>query len=147
QKYLIVALWARPLSAKKLGMRLSSKLLKATSSMKSKASAISELTWKSSLISLNNGKSTKTIEALVEANIQSIFDLVWIFPLRLKDIPGMQNFSSAQDGALFLGEGQVINTKITPAFGKRGKGRVQLFNISLVVKDPADNHYLTLRWF
>lgn len=115
--------------------------------MKSKISNISKLSWKSNLVELNNGKSTKTIEALAEARIFSIFDLLWIFPLKLQIIPGVQSFANAEEGKLFLGEGQVVSAKAAPAFGRKGKGRVQLFNVTLIVKDPHENHYLTLKWF
>ena len=115
--------------------------------MKSKVSSTSKLTWKSSLIELNKGRVTKTIESLYESGVKRLIDLAWIFPLKLQEIPKRQSYTLAQDGELFLGDGTIVSTKASPAFGRKGKGRVQLFNITVIVKEPNENNYLTLKWF
>lgn len=115
--------------------------------MKSKASSINNLNWTSTLTDLNGSRETKTIQSLEEAGIKTIHDLAWIFPLRLQKLPELQNYSFVEDGKLFYGRGEVISFKAAPAFGRKGKGRVQLFNLSVVVKDPQENSYLTLKWF
>lgn len=50
-------------------------------------------------------------------------------------------------GKLFLGRGIKRHMKAYPAFGRRGKGRVQLFNITLLVQDFKSDEILSLRWF
>ena len=62
-------------------------------------------------------------------------------------MPTISDFSNLEDGSLFLGHGKVINVKLVPAFGRKGKGRVQLFNATVVVKDVLSDQYLNLKWF
>jgi ATP-dependent DNA helicase RecG len=41
----------------------------------------------------------------------------------------------------------MISINFTPAFGRRGKGKTQLFNATCVVKDLYSEKYLNLKWF
>lgn len=105
----------------------------------------SELSWGSPLTSLT--KTSASLEKLQESGLHTITDLVWTLPLRINEIPKIKSFENAEIGKLFMGEGEVISSRITPAFGRKGKGRVQLFNATLVVKDKFSASYINLRWF
>ncbi len=91
-------------------------------------------------------KKTKTIEKLNGANINTINDLLWCFPLRAIPTPPLQDFSALIEDELFKGEGIIQGVRITPAFQK-GKGRAPLANISANVKDLHSNKTLILQWF
>ena len=94
-----------------------------------------------------SGKPTKTIEKLMEAGVETLEDLLWILPLRVQKVPAISSFNSMQVGKLFLGRGTKRHLKAYPAFGRKGKGRVQLFNITLLVQDSLSDELLSLRWF
>ena len=117
--------------------------------MKSKASSTNNLSWNSGLqhLSTNPKKPTKSIQKLMDANICSIKDLVWILPLRINVLPKLQEFSKIKISEYFKGRATVINIDLKPSFGKRGKNKVQLYNITASVKDTFSNGYLNLKWF
>lgn len=92
-------------------------------------------------------KPNKTLSKLIENNIQTIEDLVWILPLRVIFIPPVKSFQSLKEGSYFRGNGKLISYDLTPAYGKKGKNRTQLFNVKAVVKDSLSNSYLNLKWF
>ena len=108
----------------------------------------SNLTWESSILELSkSSKPAKNTQKLIDAGFKTIKDLLWIFPLRIIKTPELTNFSQLTEGELFLGKGEIISINLTPAFGKKGKNRVQLFNATVVVKDSFSNRYLNLKWF
>src|SRR5690606_2511675 len=45
------------------------------------------------------------------------------------------------------GSGKVLHVDIRPAFGRRGKGKILLYNGTLVVKDDLSPETMSLRWF
>lgn len=120
--------------------------MKSTSSNSSKKKT-SEYTWSSTIEDLLGKKSQKTTEKLNAYGITTLEDLLWIFPLRVMELPPVQEFSKIQDGMIFIGRGSVINIQAKPNFRIRGKGRALLYNIVVTVKDAFSNQYLTLRWF
>lgn len=108
----------------------------------------SNLTWSSSILELSpTKKPAKSILKIKDAGIQTIKDLLWIFPLRIKPMPRITNFDQIQMNELFMGHCKVINIQFAPAFSRRGKGKVQLFNATVVVKDMLSDKYLNLKWF
>lgn len=116
--------------------------------MKLKRWNISNLTWDDSLLKLSPSKKPgQNILKLYDSGIKLIKDLLWILPLRVQSMPHVSSFSNLNEGSLFLGHGKIINIKLTPAFGRKGKGRVQLFNATVVVKDMLSDQYLNLKWF
>lgn len=104
--------------------------------------------WKIDLLTLaGNKKPSQSLLKLYEAGIKTIQDLVWIFPLRIQKAPTLSTFDQIKINELFLGQGIIISINSSPAYGKRGKKNIQLFNISCVIKDQQSDHYLTLKWF
>lgn len=116
--------------------------------MRSKTSSTSELGWESPLSALTSGKKpSPTAEKLLEAGIKSLRDLLWILPLRIHKMPPVQPFLEAQLDQFIKGSGKVLHVDIKPAFGRRGKGNILLYNGYVVVKDDLSNDTLSLRWF
>ncbi len=83
----------------------------------------------------------------MSAGIQDLHDLLWILPLRIHRTPKNQAFTYAQIDQLFRGRGKIIHHQITPAFGRRVKGKFLMYNGYLVVKDDLSNETIALRWF
>ncbi len=92
-------------------------------------------------------KPTKTIESLEAAGLKTIFDLLWIIPLRIFKNPSLKPISMARDGQFFRGQGKVVSFQSRPNFRAHGKGRVPLNNLTIVVLDQQDNSTLHLKWF
>lgn len=117
--------------------------------MKSKTSSTAiDLSWHSPLDALTAGKKpSPTIEKLSEAGLKSLLDLLWILPLRIHKMPGVQPFREAVMNQYFKGSGKVIHCEIKPAFGRRGKGNILLYNGYVVLKDDMSSESLSLRWF
>lgn len=107
----------------------------------------SNLHWHSSLKQLYKSKPPKSIELLEKAGVHSLYDLLWIFPLRMQPAPDVAPFSQMEDKKVFLGKGSLVNLNITPAFGRRGKGNIQLFNADVIVQDSLSPKTITLKWF
>lgn len=116
--------------------------------MKSKISNTVEINWHSSLDTLNAGKKpSPTIEKLMEAGLKTLLDLLWILPLRIHKMPPLQPFREADLNQFFKGSGKIIHCEIRPAFGRRGKGNILLYNGFVVLKDDLSSDSLSLRWF
>ncbi len=104
--------------------------------------------WNQSILVLaKNKKPSQSLLKLEDGGIKTLLDLVWLFPLRLQKAPKVSDFNKINDDQLFFGRGKVINIRFTPAFGKRGKRGIQLFNCTCVVKDIFSEKYLNLKWF
>jgi ATP-dependent DNA helicase RecG len=107
-----------------------------------------KLSWTDPVYFLNkNKRKSKNHERLESAGIKKLSDLIWIIPLRVKKTPSIKSFDHLKEGQLFYGQAKIINIKKSIAFGRRGKGKIQLFNLSVVVKDSLSPSYLTLKWF
>lgn len=116
--------------------------------MKSRNSGTSDLSWHSPLTALVAGKKpSPTIAKLSEAGIQTVLDLLWILPLRIHKMPSLQPFREAVLNQFFKGSGKVLHVDIKPAFGRRGKGNILLYNGYVVLKDDLSQETLSLRWF
>lgn len=118
--------------------------------MKSKVSNTNKLSLSSSITQLaaNPKRPTKTIEKLLENGITTINDLLWITPLHIQKTPQIEPFDKIKVDSLFKGIAKVVNINAYPAYGRKGKGRVQLFNMQVTVQDlKSPNSLLTLRWF
>lgn len=101
----------------------------------------------SSIEQLFKSKSAKTLEALNQAGVQTIQDLLWVFPLRIEKIPALHNFSTVKIGEYFRGIGSVRDIQKRPSKSGFGKGRVPLQNISVIIKDYYSDSYISLKWF
>jgi ATP-dependent DNA helicase RecG len=116
--------------------------------MKSKISSSAEVGWSSPLSALGNGKKpSPTIDKLIEAGLHSVEDLLWILPLRIHKMPKPQPFREAVLNQYFKGSGKILHVDIKPAFGRRGKGNILLYNGYVVIKDDLSPETLSLRWF
>ncbi len=116
--------------------------------MKSRVSNTNNLNWNSSLLELApSSKPSKTLEKLFNDGYKKIQDLLWVFPLRIQSAPKLSAFTELKMDELFLGAGTVISIHQTPSYGRRGKGRVTLFNASVIVKDQSSEKHLTLKFF
>lgn len=87
------------------------------------------------------------MEKLIKVGIETIEDLLWVMPLRVQKVPGIRPFSEIEVQKLFLGKGKITQLNFYPAFGRKGKGRVQLFNANVLVKDSLSENFIRLRWF
>ncbi len=115
--------------------------------MRSRNLSTNKLTWNSPLLDLaGKKKPSQSLIKLFEGGILSLKDLLWIFPLRLQKAPELSSFTYLEVDKLFLGRAKIISTNFTPTFG-RGKGKVQLFNATCVIKDLKSEKYLNLKWF
>lgn len=116
--------------------------------MKSKTSSTSDINWNSPLNVLTSGrKPSPTIEKLIDAGVATLLDLLWILPLRINKMPGFRPFREAELNQYFKGSGKIIHAEVKPAFGRRGKGNILLYNGYVVVKDDLSPETLALRWF
>ena len=116
--------------------------------MKSSLSDSTDLNWDSPIESLSRGKKpSPTFEKLTAAGIQKISDLLWILPLRIHKTPSLGPFREAIINQFFRGSGKVIHVEVKPAFGRRGKGNILLYNGYAVVVDDLSQESLSLRWF
>ena len=116
--------------------------------MKSSPSNTTDLNWASPIEFLAKSKRpSPTLEKLSEAGIKTVGDLLWILPLRIHKSPPPLAFREAQLNQYFRGAGKVIHVEIRPAFGRRGKGNILLYNGFVVIKDDLSSESLSLRWF
>ena len=107
----------------------------------------SELNWNSPLIKLTGKAQTKTLEKLGEAGIHCLQDLLWIFPLRVVELPPLRSFDYIEEGRIFIGRAKVLNVQAKPNFRIRGRGKALLYNIIVHVQDALSEKILTLKWF
>jgi len=119
-------------------------------SMKLRTSSTSTkkvINWSSSLEDLMGKASLKTVEKLQSAKCFHLYDLLWIFPLRVVELPPIQSFSHIEIDKIFIGRGKILNIQARPNFRARGKGRAMLYNIQAFVKDLSSDQLVSLRWF
>ena len=82
-----------------------------------------------------------------DAGVKKIQDFLWITPLRIQEVPKLSTFDQIDVDKLFIGKAKFIHVKAVPAFGRRGKKKVQLFNIQAVAKDVFSENYINMKWF
>jgi len=92
-------------------------------------------------------KSSKTVEKLNSANINTIEDLLWVLPKKIVRLPEVNSFKFSNIGSYFRGIGKVISVQTKPNFRASGKGRASLFNLSVNVQDKLSSQLLTLKLF
>ncbi|MBK23690.1 MAG: hypothetical protein CME70_06760 [Halobacteriovorax sp.] len=96
---------------------------------------------------LFSSNKSKTLQSLQSAGVKTVYDLMWVFPLRIEKLPALLDFSNAIMGQYFRGLGIVKDIQKRPSNGMRGKGKIPLQNISVTVKDYYTDKYLSLKWF
>ena len=109
------------------------------------------LTWSSSIEDLSGQSSqkakNKSIEKLKEAGLKTLSDLMWVFPLRVVELPPLRSFKYIEDDQIFIGRAKVLNVQARPNFRARGKGRAMLYNIIVHVQDLLSEEIVALKWF
>jgi len=115
--------------------------------MKSRTSSTDKIDWNSPLEKIGPKKTPLTLQKLIDAGIDTIDKLIWILPLRVFPYPQKSDFSKSKINEYFRGSGKIIHVDIKPAYGRRGKGKILLYNGYLIVKDHLSSETLALRWF
>lgn len=103
--------------------------------------------WSSTLDDFLGKTSLKSIEKLNAVGIKEVQDLLWIFPLRVLELPPLRSFEFITEGHIFIGRAKILNVQAKPNFRVRGRGKAMLYNISVHVQDTLSDKILTLRWF
>jgi ATP-dependent DNA helicase RecG len=103
--------------------------------------------WSSPLEDLLGKASHKSTEKLNAVGIKDVQDLLWVFPLRVLELPPLRSFDYVEEGRIFIGRAKVLNVQAKPNFRARGRGKVMLYNISVHVQDTLSDKILTLKWF
>lgn len=96
---------------------------------------------------LFSSKGGATLNSLLEAQFQKVEDLLWIFPLKIEELPPVRLFTFASEGLLFKGQGKILNVQSKANFWAKGKRGALLQNITVHVKDLHSDEILTLRYF
>jgi ATP-dependent DNA helicase RecG len=116
--------------------------------MKSSPSNIHNFDWQSSIELLHKGKKPSvTFSKLMDAGFTKLSDLLWVLPLRIHRTPTLQSFRDANLNHYFHGSGKILHIQIRPAFGRKGPGKILLYNGHVIVKDNFSQEALSLRWF
>lgn len=116
-------------------------------SLTDKKSKKNPLTWSSSLEDLLGKASKKSYEKLELVGIKEVADFLWVFPLRVVELPPLRSFDFIEEGRIFIGRAKILNVQAKPNFRARGKGRALLYNIMVHVQDLLSDKILTLKWF
>ncbi len=103
--------------------------------------------WSSGIESLYKSKPSKSAEKLLLAGFKSLYELLWISPLKIQVIPKTSSFNSIKCGNPFRGEGIIQGLESKPAFSSRGRRGAKLFHLSATIKDKYSDKLLRLKWF
>lgn len=112
-----------------------------------KKPAKKNLTWSSSLEELLGKASKKSCDKLALYGIKELYDFLWIFPLRVVELPPLQSFAHIEEGRIFIGRAKILNIQAKPNFRARGRKKAMLYNIMVHVQDLLSDQVLTLKWF
>lgn len=114
----------------------------------SKTSNTNSINWSSELTLLSNTKKIPAaFDKLKAAGIKTLFDLIYIFPLKIDKIPAVTNFNELSIRNLFHGKATVTSSNVRPQFWSKGKNRSLLYQVNLVVKDKYSDQFMYLSWF
>ncbi len=120
----------------------------STSKSKKSSTKISApLEWSMPLESFLGKTNQKSIDKLIAAGIKEVQDLLWIFPLRVVELPPLRSFEFIEEGRIFIGRAKVLNIQAKPNFRIRGRGKAMLYNIMVHVQDTMSDRILSLKWF
>ena len=114
---------------------------------KSNPSNSKRIEWSSPLSALFSAKGGATLDGLLEAQFRKVEDLLWIFPLRIEELPPVRPFAYASEGLLFKGQGKILNVQSRANFWAKGRRGALLQNVSVHVKDLHSEEILLLRYF
>ena len=105
------------------------------------------LEWASTLEAFLGIANHKSIEKLNTIGIKEVQDLLWVFPLRVIELPPLRSFEFVEEGRIFIGRAKILNVQAKPNFRAKGRGRVMLYNIMVHVQDLLSDKILSLKWF
>jgi len=105
------------------------------------------LAWSSTLEDLLGKASKKSFEKLNLAGIDTLSDFLWVFPLRVVELPPLRSFDHIEEGRIFIGRAKILNVQAKPNFRVKGRGKAMLYNIMVHVQDLLSDKILTLKWF
>ena len=103
--------------------------------------------WRSPISALYSRRPPKILKKLSEVGHKTLYDLIWIIPSRYLSVPRLRDFGGAVVGESFRGAGRVIAFRSRPNFYAKGRGRVMLQNVTMVVKDYFSEGTMELAWF
>jgi ATP-dependent DNA helicase RecG len=109
--------------------------------------SLPQINWHSPVRSLIGKRKSKTIDKLESAGINSLGDLLWVFPLRTTVLPPIASFKTIAEHNHFKGIGKVLNFRHQPNFRGTGKGRAPLSNVTIVFQDRFSPGTITCKWF
>ncbi len=118
-----------------------------TTSRKKTSFSNNEIRWDSTLEEFLGKANSKSIEKLETAGVRKVSDLLWIFPLRIVELPPLRSFQYVEEGRIFIGRAKVLNIQAKPNFRVRGRGKAMLYNIMVHVQDTLSDKILQLKWF
>ena len=121
--------------------------LNLLNSSNKKTKSKKSIEWSSTLEDLLGVASLKSIEKLNAVGLNKAQDLLWVFPLRVLELPPLRSFDFVEEGRIFIGRAKVLNVQAKPNFRVRGRGKAMLYNISVHVQDTLSDKILTLKWF
>lgn len=103
--------------------------------------------WNLPLTLLTKNKPSATIKSLNEVGLNTLYDLLWIVPLRVELLPEACAFSMATPDHYFQGEGEILSIRVSKNYHHKGKKQTSLQNINILVKDLNSSKMLELKWF
>lgn len=105
------------------------------------------ISWSSSLEDFLGLGLKKSYEKLITAGIKEVYDFLWIFPLRVLELPPLRSFDHIEEGRIFIGRAKILNIQAKPNFRVRGRGKAMLYNIMVHIQDTLSDKIITLKWF
>lgn len=105
------------------------------------------INWNSDLLSLYKKRTSKTCEKLMEAGYETLYDLLWLLPLKIYPTPLLKKFSDTLEDELIKGAGKVVSFVHNPSWKGAGKGRAPLSNATLIIKDLFSEDVIELKFF
>ena len=105
------------------------------------------ISWNIPIHQLVGKASLKTTDKLASVGIKHLSDLLWIFPLRVIELPPIRSFDYIEEGKIFIGRGKILNIQARPNFRVRGRGKAMLYNLTVHIQDTSSEQVITLRWF
>ena len=102
------------------------------------------INWNSKVSELNKSpRKPQYIKSLESAGIIQLKDLLWIIPLRTRNL--LSSIDECEEGDIFYSKGEVKSIRSYRNFRAKGKNRAALYNISAVIE--ADSRLVELKWF
>ena len=102
------------------------------------------LTWNSKITDLSRStKKPQYIKSLESAGIIFLKDLLWIIPLRARNL--LSEIDRCQEGDIFYSKGKLKSVRSFRNFRARGKNRASLYNITAIIE--AESKLVELKWF